>query len=150
MSPLRILLALLLIVPVVEIYLFIKVGGLIGVLPTLLLVLFSAVMGVVLLRQQGFATLMRLQASLARGEIPAIEMLEGALLLIGGVLLLTPGFFTDVLGFLCLIPALRRRVVLWAIRRGVVVSSGLGAGSPPHGHGPRTLEGEFWKDDERR
>lgn len=145
MRPFRLLLALFVMIPIVEIYLLIKVGGLIGAWPTVGLVLLTAVAGAALLRHQGFATLARAQATLARGEIPAIEMLEGVVVLVGGALLLTPGFFTDTLGLLCLIPSLRRRLVLWVIRRGVVVS-------PPRRdqRGSRTLEGEYWKDDGRR
>lgn len=146
----RLLLALFFIIPLVEIYLLIKIGGLIGAVPTVFLVVFTAVLGATLLRQQGFATLARVQATLARGEIPAVEVLEGAVLLIGGVLLLTPGFFTDAIGFLCLVPTLRRRLILWAIRRGIVATAGMGGGPAPREHGPRTLDGEYWKDDERR
>ena len=147
----RTIFALFLVVPILEIYLLIQVGSLIGALPTVFLVVFTAVAGAWLLRRQGFATLGRVQATMARGEIPAIEMLEGAMLLIGGALLLTPGFFTDAIGFVCLIPALRRSVIRWAIRRGAInasVPGGPKAGSREHG--PRTIEGEYWKDDGRR
>ncbi len=150
MSSFRLLLALFFLIPLIEIYLLIKVGSLIGALPTVFLVVFTAVLGAVLLRQQGFATLMRVQAMLARGQIPAIEVMEGAVLLVGGVLLLTPGFFTDAVGFICLIPALRRRLIIWAIRRGVVTATGTGSGPASGDQGPRTLNGEYWKDDERR
>lgn len=146
MNPFRVLLILFLTVPLVEIYLLIKVGGFIGALPTVFLVVFTAVVGVVLLRMQGFATMHKVQAMLARGEIPAIEMLEGVVLLLSGALLLTPGFFTDTIGFLCLVPALRRRAILWVIERSFFG----GGGMPPSGHagshGPRTIEGEFWRD----
>lgn len=147
----RTLLALFLIVPLFEIYLLIKVGGLIGAIPTVFMVVFTAVLGALLLRQQGFSTLARLQAALARGEIPAIEMLEGAMLLCGGALLLTPGFFTDTIGFICLIPPLRRRVILWALRRGIIASVAPGGGTDRRDgrHGPRTIEGEYWRDKDR-
>ena len=145
------LLALFLIVPIIEIYLLIKVGGLIGAIPTVFLVVFTAVLGALLLRQQGFSTLGRVQATMARGEVPALELLEGAMLLFGGALLLTPGFFTDAIGFACLIPQLRQRIILWALRRGVIMTPG-GGSSKDHPQGPRTIEGEFWqdKDDRRR
>ena len=146
----RLLLALFFLIPLIEIYLLIKVGGLIGAVPTVFLVVFTAVLGVALLRQQGFASLRRVQTMLARGEIPAIEVMEGAVLLVGGVLLLTPGFFTDAIGFLCLIPALRRKLIIWVMRRGVVATTGMGGGPASGDHGPRTLNGEYWKDDERR
>ncbi len=105
-----------------------------------------------MLRQQGFSTLARVQATLARGELPALEMLEGVMLLFGGALLLTPGFFTDVIGFICLIPQLRQRTILWALRRGVITT--LGPDGKPHRgerqQGPRTIEGEYWRDKDER
>lgn len=147
----RTVFALFLIVPIFEIYLLIQVGGLIGVLPTIALVVFTAVVGAWLLRSQGFATLARVQATLARGEIPAIELLEGAMLLIGGALLLTPGFFTDAIGFICLIPVLRRGVISWAIRRGIIHTDiHGGARTTTDEFGSRTIEGEYRRDDEPR
>lgn len=95
-------------IPLVEIYLLIQVGGVIGVLPTILLVVFTAVLGAFLLRQQGLSTLARFQASVAKGEVPASAMLEGVMLIIGGALLMTPGFFTDAIGFACLLPFSRK------------------------------------------
>ncbi|ALP52129.1 hypothetical protein Tel_02645 [Candidatus Tenderia electrophaga] len=142
----RSLLALFLIVPLFEIYLLIKVGGVIGAIPTVFMVVFTAVVGALLLRQQGFSVLARVQAMLVRGEIPAIEILEGVMLLFGGALLLTPGFFTDTIGFICLITPLRRRIILWALRRGII---GPGDGPPRRPQGPRTLEGEYWRDRDR-
>ncbi len=142
----RTVFALFLIVPILEIYLLIQVGSLIGALPTVFLVVFTAVVGAWLLRSQGFATLGRVQAGIARGEIPAIEILEGAMLLVGGALLLTPGFFTDAIGFVCLIPVLRRKVVQWGIRRGAIKTNTPGGPKTES----RTIEGEYWKDDGRR
>ena len=86
----------------------IQVGGVIGALPTVGLVVLTAVVGVWLLRLEGFATLTRVQDKLNRGEIPETELLEGIMLIFGGALLLTPGFFTDFIGFVCLLPGLRR------------------------------------------
>ncbi len=86
----------------------IQVGGIIGALPTVGLVVLTAVVGVWLLRLEGFATLTRVQDKLNRGEIPETELLEGIMLIFGGALLLTPGFFTDFIGFVCLLPGLRR------------------------------------------
>jgi len=147
----RTLLALFLIVPIIEIYLLIQVGGVIGAIPTVFLVVFTAVLGALLLRQQGFATLGRVQESMARGELPALQLLEGVLLLFGGALLLTPGFFTDAIGFVCLIPPLRQGLIAWVMRRGVLNVSGFGGASHERHHGPRTIEGEFSRDkDEQR
>ncbi len=142
----RSLLALFLIVPIIEIYLLIQVGGMIGAIPTVFLVVFTAVLGALLLRQQGFATLGRVQESLARGELPALQLLEGVLLLFGGALLLTPGFFTDVIGFVCLIPPLRQGLIAWVLRRGVLNGSGVGRSSDEQHHGPRTIEGEYTRE----
>ena len=143
MAPFPILLLLFLLVPLLEIYLLIVVGGIIGALPTVVLVVLTAVIGAALARHQGLATLQRLQATLARGETPAFEMLEGALLLVGALLLLTPGFFTDVLGFACLLPPTRRLLLLWFMKRFMVIPS---SGQPQGGHQRRTLEGEFRRE----
>ncbi|TPQ27217.1 FxsA family protein [Methylomonas koyamae] len=106
-----------LIVPFVEIYLLLQVGSVIGTFPTVLLVVLTATLGAWLLRQQGFATWNRFQNGLRQGEIPAYEMVEGPVLLVGGALLLTPGFFTDLCGFACLIPAVRRKIADYLIER---------------------------------
>lgn len=116
----RILFILFIIIPIIEMVLLIKVGGLIGVIPTIGLVMLTAVIGIALLRQQGLDTLARLQSRLAKGEIPGTELLEGAMLLIGGALLLTPGFFTDGIGFICLIPTFRRPIAQVLIRQGIL------------------------------
>jgi UPF0716 protein FxsA len=136
---------LFLCVPLLEIWLLIKVGGVIGALPTVALVVLTAVIGATLARRQGLATLARLQATLARGEAPAMEMLEGVILLIGAFLLLTPGFFTDALGFACLVPPVRRALVRLAVRRFTVVTPPPGA--PGGTHQPRTIEGEYRRED---
>lgn len=141
----RILFLVFLVVPLVEIYLLIKVGGLIGALPTVFLVVFTAVLGAFLLRMQGLSTLARVQAALARGELPAMEILEGAVLLVAGALLLTPGFFTDTLGFLALVPNIRRAALRALLRR---LQGRLFPHPPPGaGEGPRVLDGE-WRREE--
>lgn len=112
---------LFLLVPILEIYFLIQVGSVIGAFPTILLVVGTAVLGGFLLRQQGLSTFMRYQQSLAKGQLPAQEMLEGVLLLIGGVLLMTPGFFTDTLGFLCLLPFTRPWIATWLVRKVVTI-----------------------------
>ena len=148
---LRLLFILFLTVPLIEIYLLIKVGSIIGALPTVVLVVLTAVIGAALLRMQGFMTMQRVRQSMARGEIPALEMLEGVVLLISGALLLTPGFFTDTIGFLGLIPPLRRGLILWLIDRGVIAAMqpgrhGRHGGGQGSGH--HTIEGQFWRDDD--
>ncbi|HYD29572.1 MAG TPA: FxsA family protein [Azospirillaceae bacterium] len=95
-------------IPMLEIAVFIQVGGLIGVMPTVALVLLTAVMGMTLLRRQGMATLGRARASLERNELPVQEVFDGFCLVMAGALLLTPGFVTDTLGLALFIPAVRR------------------------------------------
>lgn len=108
---------LLLVVPVAEIAVFVEVGSRIGVGMTLLLVVASAVVGIGLVRAQGFATATRVQAMIARGESPAMGMLEGLALLAAGVLLVLPGFLTDIAAFILLIPPLRRGIIRLYMRR---------------------------------
>ncbi len=96
-----------LLVPIVEIYLLIQVGQVIGAGWTILLVVLTAVIGVWLLRIQGLSTLTRAQQKLQENELPAREILEGMGLVVAGALLLTPGFFTDAVGFLLLFPPTR-------------------------------------------
>lgn len=115
------LLILFTVVPIIEIYLIIKAGQLIGPLPTVLLLLAISFAGAWLVRAQGFQTLRSIQNELAQGRLPAAQLLDGAMVLVGGVLLLTPGFFTDLLGLFFLIPITRsfikRLVVSWLQRR---------------------------------
>jgi UPF0716 protein FxsA len=118
----RILFSLFIVIPILEMVLLIKVGSIIGAIPTVGLVLLTAVIGITLLRQQGFETLNRLQARLAQGEIPGTELVEGAMLLVGGALLLTPGFFTDAVGFVCLLPLFRRPIASAIIRQGILTN----------------------------
>jgi UPF0716 protein FxsA len=160
MNPFAILLALFFIIPIIEIYLLIKIGSVIGAPSTIFAVVFTAVLGAWLLRIQGFSTLRRVQQTAAQGGIPAIEMLEGAMLLVSGALLLTPGFFTDAIGFLCLVPPLRRSMALWFFQRIFRFPSSRGPtgkppggdsfhqkGNPHHPHRPDVIEGEFRRDD---
>ena len=106
----RILLILFLTVPLVEIAILIKIGKVIGAGYTIALVIGTAILGAALLRTQGISTLAKVQTNINQGQLPAIELIEGLILLISGVLLLTPGFFTDMLGFLALVPILRQRL----------------------------------------
>lgn len=107
----RAFLFLFLLFPVLELALLIQVGSAIGVLPTLLLVIGTAILGSILLRVAGLATAWRAREKLARGELPEQEMLEGLLIAVGGGLLLLPGFISDAFGVLCLIPFTRRLLV---------------------------------------
>ena len=107
----RAFLFLFLLFPLIELAVLIQVGSAIGVLPTLLLVIATAVLGSVLLRVAGIATAWRAREKLARGELPEQEVLEGLLIAVGGGLLLLPGFISDIFGLLCLIPFTRRLLV---------------------------------------
>ena len=100
-----------LIIPLVEVYLLIQVGQVIGALWTIFLVVLTAVIGVWLLKIQGVSTLMRAQQKMQAGQTPAREMLEGVGLVLAGAFLLTPGFFTDTVGFLLLFPPIRAWLV---------------------------------------
>jgi len=106
----RILFILFLTVPLIEIAILIEIGKVFGVGYTIALVIGTAALGAVLLRQQGLSTLAKVQMSMDQGELPATELVEGLMLLIAGALLLTPGLFTDAIGFLVLIPALRKKI----------------------------------------
>ena len=112
-----ILVTFFLIVPIIEIFLLIKVGGMIGAPATIALVILTAVLGAALLRGQGTQTYLRFNQALAEGRIPASEILEGVALLIGGALLLTPGFFTDAIGFICLLPFSRKGLIQYLVKR---------------------------------
>ncbi len=153
---LRIWPLLFIVVPLVELYLIIEVGGLIGALWTVLLVVLTAFIGVSLLRIQGFSTLERARRNMESGTLPAMEMMEGMMLAVGGALLITPGFITDTLGFLCLIPPTRRAMIAWLVRRSTIHAEGFvtrGGQHHPRGHGEqshhqgRTIEGEFQRKD---
>lgn len=147
MNPVFLFLLLFVGIPLIELYFMIKVGSVIGAFATVFLVFFTAVLGGVLIRLQGFTTAMRVREAIERGEVPAIEMMEGALLLVAGILLLLPGFVTDAIGFLCLIPAARRALVLWFLRRSHV----LRPGAPPQAKTPpehRIIDGEYRREDD--
>ena len=102
-----------LIVPVIEIYLLIQVGSRIGGVPTVALLLLMSLLGAYLMRSQGGRVLARIQEELSQGRLPAAQLLDGALIFIGGVLLTTPGFFTDFIGIFFLVPATRRVIKMW-------------------------------------
>ncbi len=106
----RLLFLVFLLVPVIEIALFIMLGQSIGLWPTLLGVLVTALIGSALIRRQGLALIGRLRTEIGRGAMPAREMADGVMLAVSGALLLTPGYFTDTLGFVLLIPAVRHLI----------------------------------------
>lgn len=102
------LLALFVAVPLIEIALFIQIGGLIGLWPTLLVVVVTAFIGTYLVRSQGAAEMSRLRRSFNELSDPSEPLAHGAMILFSGALLLTPGFFTDAVGFALLVPSVRK------------------------------------------
>jgi UPF0716 protein FxsA len=139
-----VLVVALLAIPIVELYVIIQVADVVGALNTIALLILISVAGAWLLRQQGLATWARLQRALAAGQMPTKEVTDGALILLGGALLLTPGFLTDVVGLILLIPptravvkgVFRRLLARWARRRfvppgGRVIYEGTASGGRP-------------------
>lgn len=158
-----ILVILFICVPIIEIALFIQVGGLIGLWPTIAIVLFTAFVGASLVRSQGIQTLMSVQSRMQQGELPAQQIIEGVMLAVAGVLLLTPGFMTDTLGMLVLLPAPRAWIAKQLMQR-VKVNSSAQFHSSSQFHGDNSFntsehdqqgdvfEGEFEKkaDEDKR
>ena len=135
-------------VPLIEIALFIQVGGLIGLWPTLAVVVLTAVAGTWLVRSQGRMALGRLQNSFQTLDNPAEPLAHGAMILVSGALLLTPGFFTDAVGFALLVPGVREVVFRYIAARMTVNTFQMGGQSHrapqggPMGGGP-IIDGEF-------
>ena len=119
------LLILFIIIPAIELGLLMKISGMIGLLPTVGISVLTGVLGAGLARQQGMAVLRQMQQEVASGELPANSIIDGVIILVAAVLLMTPGFLTDLFGFFCLIPGGRavvkrsaRSRVEHAVRRG--------------------------------
>jgi UPF0716 protein FxsA len=157
------LVILFILVPIAELYVIIKVGGAIGIGPTLLILIADSVVGAMLLRHQGRAAWVRFNRALSEGRMPHKEVFDGVLVIFGGALLLTPGFITDVLGLVFLIPPtralvrafasrmVRRRLALggaagWAFGRvtGPSRRRPAGGGAPPRG--PAPAESFGWEE----
>jgi len=138
-------------VPILEIALFIQVGGWLGLWPTLAIVILTALGGTFLLRTQGVQTLGRLQSSVSEGKNPMDPIAHGALILISAVLLLTPGFFTDAFGLSLLIPPVRQQLIKSGAARfatnGAVFMNGQQV-RPERPQRPDTVDGEFEVVDE--
>ncbi len=115
--PLLALIALFIVLPLVELYVILKVGDAIGVVPTILLLAADSVLGAVLLRSQGRSVWRRFNAALAEGKMPHREVMDGVLVIFGGAFLITPGFVTDVIGVLLLLPPTRALIRSQVVRR---------------------------------
>jgi UPF0716 protein FxsA len=130
--PLLALLALFIVVPLAELYVILKVGDAIGVLPTIALLAADSVLGSMLLRAQGRAVWRRFNETLAAGGMPHREVMDGVLVIFGGAFLITPGFLTDIVGLVLLVPptrALVRRLLVRRLGRRVTVGV---AGQQPY------------------
>lgn len=122
------LLVTFIVVPTIEIALFIWTGGYIGIWSVIGLIVLTGLLGTIIVRYEGMQTMRRAQTAFQRGEIPRDEILEGICILIGSVLLITPGFFTDLVGFLIVFPltrkpfvALLKRIIAKKISKGTII-----------------------------
>jgi UPF0716 protein FxsA len=114
------LILIFIVVPLIEILLLIEIGSRIGAFNTILVIIITAIVGASMMRHQGFTIMRNIQRDLSQGRMPTGELINGALVLVGGIVLLTPGFFTDAVGFILLIPATRgfiRKKIQLLIRR---------------------------------
>ena len=109
------LLLLFILVPLVELFLLIEIGRLIGTLSTLTIIVCTGILGAFLARRQGIGVLHQMRTEIANGRLPAAQLADGVIILLAGAVLITPGLLTDALGFLCLIPASRKIIkkMLW-------------------------------------
>lgn len=112
-----VLIFIFIVVPIAELYVLIQIGEAIGVLPTIALLILDSVLGAALMRAQGRAAWMRFNRALAEGRVPGREVMDGALVVFGGALLLTPGFLSDILGVILLLPPTRAIVRALLLRR---------------------------------
>lgn len=137
-------------IPVIELAVLIKVGGQIGVLWTVLLIFLTAIVGVNILRIQGISTLMKAQSRLQSGQLPAVEMAEGFILALAGALMIVPGFITDALGFVLLIPVFRGKIASQLMQ--ALLARNRFHSTPRHtdnqqSHESKIIEGEFRRED---
>ncbi len=133
-------------VPMIEIALFIQVGGFIGVWWTLLIVLVTAITGSYLVKNQGLREIANLQRSFSELDDPTEPLANGAMILFAGALLLTPGFFTDIVGLSLLVPAVRRAAFIWGKSKVKVANFSMGPqGETPQQQptGDRVIDGDF-------
>lgn len=138
---------LLLAAPLVELWFIIRVGSSIGAISTIFLLVAAGVIGMSLLRQQSLATLLRVDQRLQMGELPAAEILEGFLLTLTAILLIIPGFITDILAIPLLLPPLRRRMAARMIRSSYYHQHYPG---PERSASPDIIEGEWRREDDPR
>ena len=144
---------LFLFIPLIEIAAFIEIGGRIGLGATILLVVTTAIIGTILLRRQGTETMQSLRASLSNGKFPANALFDGFCLVIAGALLITPGFFTDIIGMVLFIPPFRKFLRKILIDKGIIrVYSNVSDSSSNKNYASQNddvIEGQCHKIDER-
>lgn len=143
----RVLFAVFMVVPLIEIAFFVIIGNAIGLWPTLAGVLVTALIGSVVLRYQGLALFNEIRATMARGALPARALADAMMVAIAGVLMLTPGYFTDLMGITLLIPPVRTAIYAFLRSRIQVVTPGMAASGwqPPDESGTIDLDGESWR-----
>ncbi len=146
----RSLVLLFLFVPLIEIYFLIQVGEVIGAGWTVFAVVATAVIGAGLLRVQGASTLLRAQTNMQQGSLPAMEMMEGIALAASGMLLVTPGFFTDTFGFVLLIPFVRQALIKKLFKQSQFTVHGQARYSQYSQTDSTIIEGEVVDDNEDR
>jgi UPF0716 protein FxsA len=128
------LLAVFILVPIAELYVIIQIGGAIGIIPTLFLLVLDSILGTILLRSQGRSAWVAFNRALSENRVPAKEIIDGVLIIFGGALLLTPGFLTDIVGLVLLIPPTRAIVRAFA-RRFVIGRFAMGPRAAMWGYG---------------
>jgi UPF0716 protein FxsA len=143
----RLLFVLFIIIPIIEIFVLIQVGAVLGIWPTIAMVIFTAWLGAKYFRQQGLATLNSVQTKMAQGQMPSDEIVTGLMLLVAGVLLITPGFVTDFLGLSLLIPAVRHNIVE-SVKSHITTSSVHQQSFQFHGHSHGQPQDDFSKQQE--
>ena len=129
-----------LLVPLIEIYFLIEIGSILGAWFTISMVVLTAMIGAALVRYQGFTTLARAQGEMLQKRLPAMEVMEGALILLAGAMLLIPGFFSDAIGFLLLIPPLRQFMVQRFLKKRVVPINGQASNTDKKAEQPRIID----------
>ncbi len=134
----RILFLFLLIAPLIELYFLIQLGEVIGALPTVLLTIFTALLGVALMRAQGLAIMQKAQLAMHEGRVPQTEVMEGVFIFLGGIFLFFPGLISDGIGFLFLIPLVRHFLIAQSLK-GMTIRMHRGS----HSSGGSFYEGEW-------
>ena len=135
------LLIIFIILPIIEISIFIQVGGFLGTFNTILIIFLTAAVGVYFVRQQGFRTFQKIAVELQNQQIPVQGMFEGLVILIAGILLVTPGFLTDIIGFLGLIP--QTRVFLLTVIKNLFLQRYSNANKQYKKDIDETIDGDF-------